>query len=123
MKYDDGIDGPPRVWLSYADMPGLAMSRSLCDTIGKEAGVTSEPEFHQTKLTPEDKFIIIATDGLWEFVSSQEAVDICKKYVIDMSPPNPQLAVKELVNESHRRWKKEEPVIDDTTIIVALFGQ
>ena len=27
VEYDDGIDGPPRVWLGNMDVPGLAMSR------------------------------------------------------------------------------------------------
>jgi len=27
VEYDDGIDGPPRVWLGHLDVPGLAMSR------------------------------------------------------------------------------------------------
>ncbi len=35
--------GPVRVWLKNFDLPGLAMSRSLGDTIGAQAGVISEP--------------------------------------------------------------------------------
>jgi serine/threonine protein phosphatase PrpC len=27
VEYDDGIDGPMRVWLGHMDVPGLAMSR------------------------------------------------------------------------------------------------
>ena len=27
VEYDDGIDGPPRVWLGHMDVPGLAMAR------------------------------------------------------------------------------------------------
>lgn len=29
VEYDDGIDGPPRVWLGHMDVPGLAMSRCV----------------------------------------------------------------------------------------------
>ena len=115
MQYDDGIDGPPRVWLSYADMPGLAMSRSLCDTVAKEAGVTSEAEIFEYTLDSKDKFLVLATDGLWEFMSSQEVADIVAKY---MSPADPKAAIRALVQESNKRWRAEEPVIDDTTIIV-----
>ena len=39
-------------------------------------GVTSEPELCITELTPEDAFIILASDGVWEFIGTQEAVDI-----------------------------------------------
>ena len=50
VKYDDGIDGPARVWLAHADIPGLAMSRSLGDTVAHKAGVSSEPQFFQVKV-------------------------------------------------------------------------
>ncbi len=33
MQYQDGVIGPQRVWLADKDMPGLAMSRSLCDSV------------------------------------------------------------------------------------------
>ncbi|CAK9010637.1 Protein phosphatase 2C and cyclic nucleotide-binding/kinase domain-containing protein [Includes: Probable protein phosphatase 2C 19 (AtPP2C19) [Durusdinium trenchii] len=118
MTYDDGIDGPNRVWLSYADMPGLAMSRSVCDTIAKEAGVISQAELFEHELVPgRDKALVLATDGLWEFMSSEEVVQIVQKHDED-----PRSAISELVRESNKRWQQEEPVIDDTTIIVAYLG-
>ena len=39
MEYDDGYDGPLRVWLKDKDVPGLAMSRSLCDTVAHSVGM------------------------------------------------------------------------------------
>ncbi|KAL7561381.1 hypothetical protein ACA910_001484 [Epithemia clementina (nom. ined.)] len=45
VEYDDGIDGPPRVWLGHMDIPGLAMSRSLGDVVAHSAGVISVLEF------------------------------------------------------------------------------
>lgn len=35
--------GPLRVWLSNLDMPGLAMTRSMGDKVGVQAGVISDP--------------------------------------------------------------------------------
>ncbi len=32
------------------------------------------------ELTPQDKFIVLASDGVWEFISSKEAVDIIAQY-------------------------------------------
>jgi len=72
VEYDDGVDGPPRVWLGHLDIPGRAMSRSLGDTVAHTAGVISEPEMHFLELTPADKILIWASDGLWEFMSNQE---------------------------------------------------
>jgi serine/threonine protein phosphatase PrpC len=114
VEYDDGIDGPPRVWLGHMDIPGLAMSRSLGDVVAHSAGVISDPEFTEYELDPAvDKFLVIATDGLWEFVDNQETVEI-----VD-SQCGPTEAVDILVTEAATRWMQEEQVIDDTTIIVA----
>lgn len=118
VEYDDGIDGPPRVWLSHMDIPGLAMSRSLGDVVAHSAGVISDPEFTEFDLDENnDCFLVIATDGLWEFVDNQETVELVE------AQPSPTDAVDVLVTEAATRWMHEEQVIDDTTIIVAnLFG-
>lgn len=36
----------------------------------------AEPSIFVQKLYPEDQFLIFASDGLWEHLSNQEAVDI-----------------------------------------------
>lgn len=50
-------------------------SRVLC-----RVGVSSEPEVTVRELTPEDAFMILASDGVWEFIDNQEAVDIVGQY-------------------------------------------
>lgn len=118
VEYEDGIDGPPRVWLGHMDVPGLAMSRSLGDSVAHTAGVSSLPEFTERELDPgTDKCVVVATDGLWEFVSNQETIDMVMKV------NTPAASVEELVKEARSRWMAEEQVIDDTTVITAsLFG-
>jgi len=37
------------------------------------AGVIAEPEIHTERIGPRDKFVILASDGVWDHVSSQEA--------------------------------------------------
>jgi serine/threonine protein phosphatase PrpC len=63
--------GPARVWLRGEQIPGLAMSRSIGDSVAAQVGVISEPEVLQVELTREHKFLILASDGVWEFISSQ----------------------------------------------------
>jgi len=48
------------------DSPGLAMTRSFGDKAGRMAGITAIPELLDFKITLEDKFIIIASDGVWD---------------------------------------------------------
>lgn len=113
VQYDDGVDGPARVWLGHMDIPGLAMSRSLGDTIAHTAGVSSEPEIFTRKLTEDDKFLVLATDGLWEFITNEEVAAMTVKHT------DPLKACGEMAADAYKRWMKEEGVVDDTTIIVA----
>lgn len=118
VEYDDGVDGPARVWLGHMDVPGLAMSRSLADVVAHSAGVSSEPDFTEYSFNPdrEDLILVMASDGLWEFMSNQEVMDIA------YNTTEPRFAVDRLISESNERWMKEEQVIDDTTVCVAFLG-
>lgn len=40
----------------------------------------AEPSIHVRKLCAGDSFLIFASDGLWEHLSNQEAVDIVQAY-------------------------------------------
>lgn len=66
VEYDDGVDGPARVWLGHMDVPGLAMSRSLGDQVAHTAGVSSEPDFVEYTFNEgrEDLIMVMASDGI-----------------------------------------------------------
>jgi serine/threonine protein phosphatase PrpC len=68
--------GPPRVWIKQQDIPGLAMTRSFGDEVASTVGITAMPEITEWQLTPEDKFLILASDGVWEFLESEEVLFI-----------------------------------------------
>jgi serine/threonine protein phosphatase PrpC len=51
--------------------PGIAMSRSLGDALATELGVVATPEYMQHPLCASDRFVILATDGLWEVYTAQ----------------------------------------------------
>lgn len=46
--------------------PGLAMTRSFGDKAGIKAGTISEPEVSQYSLGEKNKFLLVASDGVWE---------------------------------------------------------
>ena len=110
--------GPERVWVCNGDVPGLAMSRSFGDDVAQSVGVISSPEIIEMDIKDEDKFIVIASDGVWEFISSQECVDIVKDFYIQNDA---QGAVSFLYKEASRRWIMEEEVIDDITVIIGFL--
>jgi serine/threonine protein phosphatase PrpC len=105
--------GPARVWLKNQDMPGLAMSRSFGDDIATSVGVNSEPEIIVHDRTDKDKFIILGSDGIWEFISNDEMANIVYEFNNDANK-----ACKAIVKESTKKWQMEEDVIDDITVIV-----
>lgn len=110
--------GPDRVWVPNDKVPGLAMSRSLGDEMAHRVGVTSVPEVIEVEFCIEDKFIIVATDGLWEFINSDECVKIVGEFYLKNDIEG---AINFLYRESSKRWILEEDVIDDISIIVAFF--
>ena len=111
--------GPERVWTKSMDGPGLAMSRSFGDEIAHKIGVVVDPEILEYYFLKEDKFIVLGSDGIWEFISNNEVVDIVKNYYLDN---NIEGAIEYLYNESSKRWIMEEEVIDDITIIVIFLN-
>ena len=111
--------GPKRIWLKNSDIPGLAMTRSFGDLIAHSVGVICEPEIGFYWFRGCEKFVIVASDGVWEFIDSEESVHIVKNFYengMDASG-----AVNALVKEAYRRWRREEDIIDDITVIVVFF--
>ena len=120
MKDEDGeFIGPLRVYMKEKDMPGLAMTRSFGDYFGSLAGTISEPEVTEHVLSQEDKFIILASDGLFEFIESETIVE----YVKDYYEKNDIVGCCEfLYKKSCTKWlDEEEDTIDDITIILVFF--
>ena len=110
--------GPDRVWNEEEELPGLAMSRSFGDEIAKKIGVYSEPEVKIFPYNEGDKFIVIASDGLWEYVSNKEVIDIVGEY---HEKNDCDGAVSKLYELSKERWIKYDDYIDDISIIVAFL--
>lgn len=112
----DGEDiGPKRVWLRTQDVPGLAMTRSFGDLIAASVGVIAHPEVWTHTIQTNDQFMILASDGVWEFISSQEACDLIAHC------ETPEESCRVLVKEATQRWQMEEEVIDDITALVVYF--
>ncbi|KAL8443353.1 hypothetical protein Emed_006877 [Eimeria media] len=110
--------GPLRVWLQSEDVPGLAMSRSLGDTLACKAGVISEPEVSVLSISPADRFLLLATDGVWEFISNAEAVQIVRPFV---EARDPEGGCDALVRKAQQRWKEEDGAIDDITCLLVIL--
>lgn len=110
--------GPDRVWNEGEELPGLAMSRSFGDEIASKVGVFSEPEVKIFNYNKDDKFVVIASDGLWEYVTNDEVIDIVGKFHEQKDCDG---AVSKLYEISKERWIKYDDYIDDISIIVVFL--
>ena len=120
--YDEELKkyiGPERVWLKNKEEPGLAMTRSIGDKLAHSIGVIEDPEFKSYEYVGNEKFIVIASDGIWEYLNGDDCIKIVKKYY------EKNYSVEEasfaLVKEAFDKWKRKEVAIDDITAIVIFF--
>ena len=116
-KYGQPV-GPYRVWVKNKDYPGLAMSRSIGDFNGKSVGVIPNPEIIECNLSIYSKYIVICSDGVWEFLNNEEVMNIGKNYYLSN---NPRGFCKEVIECSVKIWEKEDIVIDDITMVAVFF--
>ena len=111
----DSDGDPPRLWRKDAFEPGTAFSRSLGDFTAQELGCSATPEVQKHVIDANDFCCVLATDGVWEFLTSQEVVDIC------VSCKTPKEACYKIVAESYARWYEREERIDDIACCVLYF--
>ena len=108
-----GANGSPaRVW---HNLRGLAMARSIGDHAAATVGVISEPEITEYDIVEDDFAIIIATDGVWELLSSQQVADICH----GVKSGDVQEMTEVVAEQASYMWKVEEgDYRDDITLII-----
>ncbi|KAK3426515.1 hypothetical protein EUGRSUZ_F02951 [Eucalyptus grandis] len=84
----------------------LAISRAIGDLHLKE-WIISEPEIKMCRITPDCEFLVMASDGLWDKVSDQEAVDLVSRQT------NLQESCKKLVELACSKGS-----LDDITVML-----
>ena len=115
---DGEKSGPFRVWKKGEVYPGIAMSRSIGDLIASTLGVIPEPKFIEDKVDKDTKFIVVASDGVWEFLDNEAVTDIVMPFYKKNDPDG---ACKALIKESTEWWNKEDIVVDDITVVCVFF--
>ncbi|CAA7028913.1 unnamed protein product [Microthlaspi erraticum] len=90
----------------------LAVSRGIGDRYLKE-WVIAEPETRTLRIKPEFEFLILASDGLWDKVTNQEAVDVVRSYCVGVENPKTLSACKKLAELSSKRG-----CLDDISLII-----
>ena len=116
-EYELGVDinyegDIPRVWCAEHNYPGTAFSRSLGDSVAEHIGVNADPEILTKKVTRGDEYLVIASDGIFEFLTNQHVIDICA------GSNDPAHACSRLLEASYEKWLAHETRTDDITCIV-----
>ncbi|OMJ70664.1 hypothetical protein SteCoe_31309 [Stentor coeruleus] len=112
-------DSPYRVFFPGENYPGLNMSRSFGDKLSRGLGVICEPDVLSLNLTEDDLFILICSDGVWEFITSQEAVNLVNKCDGDAKKASEKLSAL-----AWMRWKQHfNSLVDDITVILVYLNR
>ena len=74
------IDLKSRVYVRARMYPALTTSRSFGDLICHQIGVKSEPDIRIHEVLQHDKFFVMATNSLWEFLGPEEVIEIINEY-------------------------------------------
>jgi serine/threonine protein phosphatase PrpC len=125
--------GPYRVLGKVKDTQGLAMSRSLGDTIYRDSGVISTPIVCQRSVDlAMDYFCVTGSDGIWDVMENNEVIDFveaCRGYsrkTEDLTSeevrPHSCTIAQLLCEEARLRWltlvQEEDVLVDDISAVV-----
>jgi serine/threonine protein phosphatase PrpC len=113
--------GPYRVWFKNEDFPGLAMSRSIGDKLAHRVGVSDIPEIKEFNIEENSPLaIVLASDGVWEFMSNEEVSDIVYRFEDNKDA---SICAKKIVERARQTWEKTGYAIDDITCVVVFFKE
>lgn len=115
-----------RVFAKAGAYPGLNMSRALGDCVGhREAGLTAMPDVKEVDLgsfgDDEELVLLLCTDGVWEFLSSEDAMNLIMASNRDDRTLTQSLA--EVTKKSWEKWMNDSDneVSDDITGIAVVL--
>ena len=97
----------------------LAVTRSLGD-LNFPGLVIAQPEIELVDLTPEDEFVIVASDGVWGAMTSQEAVNYVRRCAVEENSYDAQDLAAKLM---HKAVSLKAGDADNVTVCILSFHQ
>mmetsp|Transcript_36809 Transcript_36809/g.96842 ORF Transcript_36809/g.96842 Transcript_36809/m.96842 type:complete len:540 (+) Transcript_36809:85-1704(+) len=113
------VGDPARVFLdSSMSGGGLAVPRTLGDHAFSSAGLVAEPVISTHTLSKEtDNFLLLASDGVWDVMQTDELVPFLAPTVAEGAMP----ACEALCNEAVKRWASSKDYQDDISVVCVRF--
>ncbi|OMJ84667.1 hypothetical protein SteCoe_14189 [Stentor coeruleus] len=88
-----------RIFAKGKNLPGICVSRAFGDSLAQTIGVVAEPDINKREIRNDDVFIVVGSDGVWEFLSDLQVCDLVK------NSDNPAKAVADF---SWTKWRENE---------------
>eukprot|EP00591_Stephanopyxis_turris_P003626 CAMPEP_0195522804 /NCGR_PEP_ID=MMETSP0794_2-20130614/21338_1 /TAXON_ID=515487 /ORGANISM="Stephanopyxis turris, Strain CCMP 815" /LENGTH=350 /DNA_ID=CAMNT_0040652649 /DNA_START=283 /DNA_END=1335 /DNA_ORIENTATION=+ len=107
----DQAGDPPRLWKQTEDYPGTGFTRSIGDQVADEIGAFAFPEIMTVKLDPSCKIVVLASDGVFEFLTNEQVIDMCAQF------DDPLEACRAVASKSYKLWLETENRTDDISMI------
>ena len=97
------------------------MTRSFGDTVAHSVGCTAVPEIVEYTIKKNDRFLVIASDGIWEWLSNQDVGRILYPYYLK---DDAEGAAERIIREAHDAWLGQlDGIIDDITCYIVFLKQ
>jgi len=94
------------------------MARSIGDHAAATVGVIADPEITEYDVVDDDYALVIASDGVWELLTSQQVADIA----YGVKSGDVQEMCEVISDQSSYMWKVEEgDYRDDITVVILKF--
>ena len=87
-------------------------------SLSSKMGIDNASEISERIVDEFDDFFIMATDGVWDVVDNNYAVQIIHSFIAKSSNWSTFEAANAICRYARSRWEKLSPMIDDITCIV-----
>ncbi|KAH8098252.1 protein serine/threonine phosphatase [Aureococcus anophagefferens] len=108
--------GDSRAIIGTLDRSTGRFSRSIGDYTAETVGCIATPEISETAVGEDDVVVVIASDGVWEFLTNQVVLDMC------LETDDPFVACNRIVAKAAYEWVTREQRTDDISCIVVYLN-
>lgn len=110
----------PKPYSEYQIPKHTTTSQTVLPRLGLAStrkSIRLSPELSSLKLTVNDRFLLLASSGLWDVIDSIEAV----RLVQSLWSESLENITKSLSTEAERRWQLRGPKVSDVTVLLVKF--
>lgn len=105
-----------RIFLPEDAFPGTRCTRSIGDSGLDNIGVISEPDVISYDLTADEDILILASNGVFEYLTNEEVLNICSAY------DDPLQASEAVTKAAYAQWIENGLSYDDITVVVCFIS-